>query len=59
MSLKKIHQFLSQNTLDFKDLSQYLSHTTDDICSIMKRNEKTDEKLKTPQTQYLRAFERI
>ena len=48
MSLKKIRQFLSQNTLDFKDLSQYLSHTTDDICSIMKRKEKTDEKLKTP-----------
>ena len=43
MSLKKIRQFLYQNTLDFKDLHQFLSHTTDDICSIMKRNEKTDE----------------
>ena len=47
---EKIRQFLSQNTLDFKDLSQYLSHTTDDICSIMKRNEKTVKTTKTPQT---------
>lgn len=44
MSLKKIRQFLYQNTLDFKDLHQFLSHTTDEICSIMKRSEKTDEK---------------
>ena len=50
MSLKKLRQFLSRNTLDFKDLSQYLSHTTDDICSILKRNEKITKITKNPQT---------
>ena len=43
----------------FKKIYQFIYHLTEKIRSILRKNEKTEKIRKTPQTQYLRAFERI